>query len=524
MSRNANGQAPDSLIRYSEAVEQVHRYLAAYAAGVEVPVPAGHPAPESPTHTPALLETTERVSTPPVESSDSSRISWHGFLSGGAARPPIERPAFLPAFQPDFLPDFLATGESSSVVSRSQRLPVSLPLAQALSRVLAIEIRADRDQPAFPRSTRDGFACRAADANSHQFLFLAGRVRAGERVPGQLGPGEVWEIMTGAAIPDGADAVFMIEHAEQSSNFIRLIPARQLAPGENIVAQGAEARSGEMLVPAGSRIASPQIALAAQNGYRELMVAPRPRVAILTTGDELVPVNQRPGPAQIRNSNAPMLAAMVTALGAEPILLPTASDRPELLDQAIHSALGADLLVISGGISVGKFDLVEDALTRAGARFFFGGVAIQPGKPVAFGQLPRSSPANPASQQSQSSQASQSGNRPLLPFFALPGNPISTAVTFHLFAAPLIAGLAEDSAPLPRFALAQLAGNWRGAPGLTRFLPAACDFAPAPTVRLIPWQGSGDLAAYARSNCFVVVPDHAESLPDASLVQILLPA
>uniref|UniRef100_E6QMQ1 Molybdopterin molybdochelatase (Modular protein) n=1 Tax=mine drainage metagenome TaxID=410659 RepID=E6QMQ1_9ZZZZ len=498
MSGNTHSPATNSLIRYGEAVEQVHRYLAAYAAGVEVPVPDGHPVAQTP------AQTLPPVFSGPAEPQESTRTSWHGSLSGGTARPPIERPGFLP--------DFLGAGQSRSVLPGGQRLPVSLPLAQSPGRVLSIEIRADRDLPAFPRSTRDGFACRAADANSHQFLFLAGRVQAGQVVPGQLGPGEAWEIMTGATVPEGADAVMMIEHAEQSSNFIRLVNERQLAPGENIVAQGAEARAGEVLVPASVRITSAQIALAAQNGYRELMVTPRPRIAILTTGDELVPIEQRPGPGQIRNSNAPMLAAMVTAMGAEPILLPTACDRPDALDESLRRALGADLLLISGGISVGKFDLVEDALTRADARFFFGGVAIQPGKPVAFGQLPRAG------------QSAQSGNHPLLPlpFFALPGNPISSAVTFHLFAAPLIAGLTEDSGPQPRFALAQLVGNWRGTPGLTRFLPAACDFAPSPTVRLVPWQGSGDLAAYARSNCFVVIPEDAQTLPEGGLVQILL--
>lgn len=389
-----------------------------------------------------------------------------------------------------------------------------IPLAAAAGRVLAAAIRADRDQPPFPRATRDGFACRAAEANSHQLLFRAGQVRAGQVWAGEtasrsLGTGEVWEIMTGAPVPDGADAVFMIEHVDQNPEtgqnpeFVRLAATRTIQPGENIVPRAAEARAGDLLIPPGTRLGAPQIALAAQCGYYELTVAPKPRVAILSTGDELVPVQSVPGPSQIRNSNAPMLASLVAAAGGIPVVLPAVPDQEAALDAALFRALDADLLLVSGGISAGRFDLVEDALTRMGARFFFGGVAIQPGKPVAFGQLPRL------------------GQTPL-PFFALPGNPISSAATFHLFAAPLLAALSDDTTPQPRFALAHLAGNWSGKPGLTRFLPASCDFGPAPEVHLVPWQGSGDLAAFARSNCLLVIPAEAQEISEGSPVQILL--
>ena len=396
----------------------------------------------------------------------------------------------------------LALAEESATPSHSVS-PEVVPLAAAAGRVLAVPIRADRDQPPFARSTRDGFTCRAAEANSHQLLFRAGQVRAGETAIGSLGTGEVWEIMTGAPVPDGADTVFMIEYAEQNAEFVRLTPPRTVQPGENIVPRAAEARTGDLLIPPGTRLRAAQIALAAQCGYNELTVAPQPRVAILSTGDELVAVKSVPGPSQIRNSNAPMLAALVTAAGGIPVVLPAVPDQEAALDAALFYALDADLLLVSGGISAGRFDLVEDALTRLGARFFFGGVAIQPGKPVVFGQLPRL------------------GQIPL-PFFALPGNPISSAVTFHLFAAPLLAALSEDTAPQPRFALAQLAGNWRGKSGLTRFLPAHCDFGPAAEVRLVSWQSSGDLAAFARSNCLLVIPAEAQELAEGSTVQILL--
>jgi molybdopterin molybdotransferase len=401
-----------------------------------------------------------------------------------------------------FIVALAETGESEA----SAKAPEIALLAVAAGRVLAEGIRADRDQPPFPRSTRDGFACRAAEASTNQLLFLAGQLRAGEMPTASLTTGEAWEIMTGAPVPDGADAVFMLEHSEHASNFIRLAAPRTLAPGENIVPRGSEARAGDLLVPPGVRLGAAQIAIAAQCGYGRLAVAPRPKVAILATGDELVPVEALPGASQIRNSNSPMLAALVAAAGAEPVILATVPDQEAPLDAAIHQAFSADLLLITGGISAGRFDLVEDALARAGASFHFRGVAIQPGKPVAFGQLPRGGQSP----------------LPVLPVLALPGNPISSAITFHLFAAPLLAALGDDSTPLPRFALAQLTGAWSGKPGLTRFLPAHCDFGANPEVRLIPWQGSGDIAAFARSNCFVMIPPETQEIAEGSIVQILL--
>ena len=481
-------------IRFQDAMDQIRRYLAFRAAEQEIPAPEEHPLARG-----GSLQLRQPLREPPLAASFAAVRNWYGFPSGGGFRPPLTRP--------DFLPDFLGTGRGPLRFRAGRRTPVPLPLDQVAGRVLAQEIRADRDQPPFPRATRDGFACRAAEANTHRFLLLTGRIRAGQPIVGNLEPGEAWEIMTGAPLPPGADAVLMVEHCEQSSNCVRLVDARTVTVGENIVPQAAEAHAGDLLVPVGVRLGASQVSIAAQNGYRELSVARRPRVAILTTGDELVPVDQRPGPSQIRNSNASMLAALVTALDGEPLILPAAADHAAVLDESLRQAMTADLLLISGGISVGRFDLVEESLTRAGARFFFGGVAIQPGKPVAFGQLPR---------------ADSAGHAQPLPFLALPGNPISSTVTFHLFGGPLIAGLAEDSEPGPRFALAQLTGEWRGRAGLTRFLPASCDFSACPQVRLVPWQSSGDLAALARSNCFVAIDENAESVADGSIVPILL--
>jgi molybdopterin molybdotransferase len=406
-------------------------------------------------------------------------------------------------------------------------------LGLAAGRVLAQPLFADSDQPPFARATRDGFACRAAEASARELLAVAGASRAGEPPAGPLPPGAAWEIMTGAPVPAGADAVMMLEHvktvhvelahAETAGGCVRLLPSRKVKPGENIVAQGAQARQGDELLPVGTTIHSAQIALAASCGYSAIEVYIRPRVAILATGDELVPVETSPAPGQIRNSNAPMLAAMVAAAGGEPCVLPTAADNAESLDRALVQAAEADLLLISGGVSAGKFDLVEPALARAGARFHFTGVRIQPGKPLVFGELPVRSARSAENENS----ARRDGNGAQC-FFGLPGNPVSSAVTFLLFAAPVLAALAGSLQSGPRFALATLSSDAGklAKKDLTRFLPAYCNFSGStsqlPEVQLVPTQGSGDLAALARSNCFLVVPEQAQPFRAGAIVRILL--
>ncbi len=388
-------------------------------------------------------------------------------------------------------------------------------LAAAAGRVMARPLYADCDQPPFARSTRDGFACHAREASTHAALPVAGATRAGQPPDGPLPRGAAWEIMTGAPVPDGADAVMMIEHVECGGGTVRLLPQRKLEPGENIVARGAQARTGDELLPAGAAIGFGQIALAASCGYGALEVFVRPRVAILSTGDELVAIEAELRGGQIRNSNSPMLATMVAEAGGEPMVLPTAADSASALDESLARAAGADMLLITGGVSAGKFDLVEPALARAGARFHFTGVRIQPGKPLVFGERPRSGDAE--------------GGRSTQPFFGLPGNPVSSAVTFLLFGAPVLAALGGRRDGGPRFALARLsaAPERRPRTGLTRFLPALCTFGTpvgvSPEVALVPWQGSGDLAALARSNCFLVLPDDDHQPLDAgAMVRILL--
>ena len=412
--------------------------------------------------------------------------------------------------------DLLGYEEATAlVISHAQQLGHIRPAVERVSlesargRVLASPLRADADQPPFPRSTRDGFACRAAEIMNRGGLPIAGTTRAGEQPAGVLAQGAAWEIMTGAPVPQGADCVVMLEHVVVEDGRLSMARERSISAGDNIVPQGAQARQGEELLAAGTQISFAQIALAAACGQETLEVFARPRVAILSTGDEIVPVGSTPGPAQIRNSNGPMLAAMVAAAGGEPLILPITPDDSSALDAVIAQARSADMLLITGGVSAGKFDLVEPALARAGASFHFTGVRIQPGKPLVFGEVPRTY-----------------GNG-TIPFFGLPGNPVSSAVTFLLFASPLLATLAGSREHRPRFTLAQLnrkAGK-QGKGGLTRFLPASCTFGAngeLPGVELVQWQGSGDIAAMARANCFLVLEDDAPHPEPGATVRILL--
>jgi molybdopterin molybdotransferase len=386
------------------------------------------------------------------------------------------------------------------------RLPPSesLPLLECGSRVLAEPVLADRDQPPFHRSTRDGFALRAGDAAD--LLKVVGLIKAGEQWQGSpLEPYATIEIMTGAPIPEGADAVVMIEHIERKADSIRILPNRTIRSGENIVRQGSEARAGQTVLPTGAPIEGAEVALAASCGYSELQVFRKPKVAIVATGDELVNLGATPGPNQIRNSNSYGLAELIRRAGGDPIQLPIAPDRRPELEQTIRAARGCDLMLLSGGVSMGKYDLVEEVLQALSAEFFFTGVRMQPGKPLVFGRLPAEN------------------NLPAQFFFGLPGNPVSTQVTFHCFVEPLLRAMAGAGIQGPHFLQATLAEDIHGKTGLMRILPArlASDRI-RPEVRLVSWQGSGDLAANARANCYAVLPPDQDHFAAGDVITILL--
>ncbi|HET6935762.1 MAG TPA: gephyrin-like molybdotransferase Glp [Candidatus Angelobacter sp.] len=378
----------------------------------------------------------------------------------------------------------------------------SVPLLKSLGRVLGQPIKADRDFPPFPRATRDGYAVRSTDLHTLPArLRIVGQVKAGSSFEHEVKPGETVEIMTGAAVPSGADAVVMVEYTSAEGNQVEI--QRAVSVGENVVPEGAEARAGQELLPAGTRISPAQIALAAAVGKTELMVFRKPHVAILSTGDELVEVGETPGPHQIRNSNTYSLSAQVTAAGGEARRLAIAPDEEQKLAALLDEGLRADMLLLSGGVSMGKFDLVEQALLSRGAEFRFTGAQIQPGKPVVFGTV--------------------TNEQRVVPVFGLPGNPVSVMVTFDLFVRPVLEALCGSQPRRLPSAQARLARDFRTKTGLTRFLPALLSGGLYdPVVEVVPWQGSGDLLAAARANCYLVVPPQKDFIAAGETVSVLV--
>ena len=381
-----------------------------------------------------------------------------------------------------------------------------MSLADALGRVLAEPVPADRDFPPFPRATRDGFALRAEDIqNVPAVLRIVGQVKAGAQFENSVASGQAVKIMTGAPVPPSADAVTMIEYTESNDDWVTVL--RRSEPGDNIVPQGSEARAGDEILHAGSGIGYAQIAVAAAVGKAALRVSVRPKVAILATGDELVDLAAVPAPHQIRNSNTYSLAAQVTASGGRPCLLPIAPDEKQELRKLIEQGLRTDLLLLSGGVSMGEFDLVEAVLTDLAAKFFFTGVEIQPGRPLVFGEM----------------GGEIGGEAGATPFFGLPGNPISTMVTFDLFVRPLLQAMSGAVPVRLPVAKARLAKTVKTRTGLTRFLPAWLRGGlDDPEVELLPWMGSGDISASSRANCYLVVPPDREIMAEGEMVSILL--
>jgi molybdopterin molybdotransferase len=393
-------------------------------------------------------------------------------------------------------------------------------LLRSQGRVLAEEVTADRDLPPFPRATRDGYALRAADlARLPAELKIIGEIRAGGALDPSLGPvaaGCAAEIMTGAPVPAGADAVVMVEYTSRQGDRVKV--ERTVAAGENVVPTGSEARKGDVLLARGTRMTPAAIAAAATAGKAEVRVHLRPRVAILPTGDELVEIAAEPGAHQIRNSNSYSLAAQVEAAGGEPAQLAIAPDEREPLRRLLEEGLGADLLLVTGGVSAGKHDLVEEVLSGLGAEFLFTGALIQPGRPIVFGRVPRSG-ETPTLRQNRA----EGWGNPATPFFGLPGNPISTMACFELFVRPALDAL-SGARPAPlQFVKARLKSEVKTRTGLTRFLPAVLtgEFEEA-QVEMVHWSGSGDVAAAARANCYLVVPPDKEKLAAGEMVSILM--
>ena len=380
---------------------------------------------------------------------------------------------------------------------KGPRATANVSVWDALGYVLAEEIKTDREYPPFDRSTRDGYAVRASEAVPGANLRCVGEIKAGDAVTQPLAPGTCVQIMTGAAVPAGADAVVMIEQTRRAADAVQI--ERATRAGQNIVPRGTEAPAAQTILTPGMRLGYAELALAAQVGETELRCAVKPRVAILSTGDEVVSVDDLPGPFQIRNSNSVSLAIQVKLAGGEPVLLGNAADLVDDLRAKIERGLKEDVLVLSGGVSMGKYDLVETVLKDMGAQFYFDAVAIRPGRPAVFGRCRDTF------------------------VFGLPGNPVSTMVTFELFVTPALDLLSgADSRPLPLLE-AKLGEALNEKPGLTHFLPAHLEWrGVVPEVKALPWQGSGDIATMAKANCFLVVPPDREQVAAGERVTVLL--
>jgi len=386
-----------------------------------------------------------------------------------------------------------------------------LGILDAQGRVLAEPIHADRDFPPFPRATRDGYAIRSADLDKLPVdLKVIGEIKAGGAVSTlSVKSEQAATIMTGAPLPNGADAVIMVEHTSRSGDCVHV--TRGVAPDENVVGTGAEAKRGDKLLAPGVRIGYAEVAVAASVGRSRVLVHAKPRIAVLSTGDEVVDIDVPPGPNQIRNSNSFSLAAQIQAAGGEAIILPIAPDEPKRLRELLAEGLESDLLLITGGVSMGKYDLVEQVLAELKAEFFFTGAQIQPGKPVVFGRI-------------QCGADTPTRETPDFKyFFGLPGNPISTMVTFELFAKPMLEALSGICSRSLVFTHAKLKSEIRTKTGLKRFLPALLsgDYEHS-EVELVRWQGSGDIASVARANCYAVIPPDRERIDAGEWVPVLL--
>jgi molybdopterin molybdotransferase len=369
----------------------------------------------------------------------------------------------------------------------------SVALEAAAGRVLAEPVAADRDYPALARSVRDGYAVRSIDLPSE--LEVIGEVRAGDSFSGEVGARQAVEIMTGAPVPRGADAVVMIEYVRREG--ARVTVGETAKAGQFINPRASEARAGETLLAPGKRLDYTDIAMLAAAGKERVRVYAAPRVAIIATGDEIVPVSETPRDFQIRNSNVYSLAAQVARAGGAPEILPVARDEVAHTRELIERGLGADLLLLSGGVSAGKYDIVERVLADLGAEFYFDRVLIQPGQPLVFGMARGKF------------------------FFGLPGNPSSTMVTFEVFARAaleLSGGQEEIALHMP---FARLTENFHHRVGLTRFLPARLNSDGA-AVTPLAWRGSSDVPALTRANAFMVVDADRPDWQAGDWIRVLL--
>jgi molybdenum cofactor synthesis domain-containing protein len=376
-----------------------------------------------------------------------------------------------------------------------------VPLDEAQGRVLAEDVYADTDLPPFDRAQMDGYAVRSADLRETPArLRVVGEAAAGSGWRGTLGAGEALRIMTGAPLPAGADSVQQVEVTRELEGGALVELERATAPGQFYVPRGSEITAGERVLEAGEEVTAARAAVLASFGYAEVPVYVRPRVAVLATGTELVPAGERPGEDQIRDSNSYSLAAYARLAGAVVERMPFAGDDPGLLRREVEAAAArSDVLVLSGGVSMGRYDFTKAALHALGAEVFFERVALRPGKPTVFARLPGGALV-----------------------FGLPGNPVSVSVTFNLFARTALRRMqgAREAAPAEETAV--LARAAKGAAERASYLPAALktDGEGRLLAEPLKWGGSSDFVAFARATALVIVPA-GEKFEAGSVVKVV---
>jgi molybdenum cofactor synthesis domain-containing protein len=389
------------------------------------------------------------------------------------------------------------------ILKHTAALPAErVTLANALARFLAEDIVADSDLPPFDRSQMDGYALRASDVeNAPVKLKIVGESAAGRGWHNEMKAGEAVRIMTGAPVPAGADSVQQIELTREARDSNEVEILETVTKGRSIVTRGSEINAGETVLNAGEQINAARMAVLASFGYAEISVGRQPRVAVLATGSELVAVDQKPGQDQIRDSNNFTIAAYAALAGAQVERLPLAGDDTNLLKHQIaEAAARSDVVITSGGVSVGAYDFTKPALRELGAEFFFERVALRPGKPTVFARLP---------------------NGTL--FFGLPGNPVSVSVTFNLFVRTALLTMQRAKDPLLQQATAVLARNVKGAVARESYLPAQLSTTDEGTLTAAPlkWGGSSDFVGFVRATSLIIVPQDAGVVEAGSKVRVL---
>lgn len=373
---------------------------------------------------------------------------------------------------------------------------------RAMGLTLAAAVRSDIDDPPFDRAAMDGFAVRAEDCRSGTAsLLIRGEVAAGGLSARPVAAGETMRINTGAPMPPGADAVAMIEKSLISPDGTRVTIQDLPRPGQHVAPRGSSVRAGDGVLPSGTRVGPAQVSALAAAGAATISVYRRPRLAVLVSGAELVEASARPSGGQIRNSNGPCLRMLAAQAGCEVIDLGVAGDQQKELSARILSGLAvADVLCVTGGMSMGQHDFVPGALEAAGVRFAFQKVAIKPGKPVGFGVGPEGQLA-----------------------FGLPGNPVSCFVCFWVFIRAALAGLQGRPVAAPPTVEASLSENMPRVGDRDEYRPALlmAQASGGWLVRMTAWQGSGDAFGLARANALVVRAAHAPEAPAGSVVSAI---